>query len=86
MNTILLLINTVLLVTMIWLFSFHTKKAKAQWRAMRSHQTSITARRTSTSAPQVDARARTSRRDTNDLPATGRQSHLPTYFSGGDSA
>lgn len=40
----------------------------------KARQSSIAARRASTSTPSVDAKARTTKRDSNDLPATGRMS------------
>lgn len=41
---------------------------------LRTHQSSIARSKTSTASPTVDSRARTTRRDTADLPATGRMS------------
>lgn len=40
----------------------------------KARQSQITARRASSSTPQVDAKARTTKRDTDDLPLTGRMS------------
>jgi hypothetical protein len=41
---------------------------------LRGHNGTVMERRTNSSTPKVDAKARTTRRDTADLPATGRMS------------
>ena len=53
--------------------------ARARQSMMRS------ATRGSIASPQIDARARTTKRDTDDLPLTGRISRLPLRNVGGEN-
>lgn len=50
------------------------RQTMASLDSLRTRQSSIATQRTSQQRPQVDVRSRTVRRDTDDLPATGRMS------------
>ena len=53
-------------------------------RQNRARQSKIVADRVYQARPDIDSRARTTRRDTEDLPRTGRQSRVAQSRQGGD--
>lgn len=80
LNTILLvllLLGQIMLLALLWRMRgtlTHYHKLVAD-RTM-SHQAQIRVSNSSKPHPKVDAKARTTRRDSNDLPATGRSSSI----------
>ena len=71
---VLLLIILVYLVILHRRFDGVDEKLRVLNTKFSTRQSSVASRRASTGTPIVDAKARTTRRDSNDLPTTGRMS------------
>lgn len=68
------------------LFTLHraSRYQKQLTKSLQSRQQTMTVRSSAVRAPAIDSRARTTRRDTGDLPLTGRQSRVAQTRRGGD--
>lgn len=83
---VMLTADTFLLVGIAWMLFLHMRAVRARWRTEdknKARQATMTVRTSSTRVPPVE-RARTTRRDTGDLPLTGRQSRVAQKRRGGD--